>query len=308
MNFFCLVTVFILEPLVGRNVKQRGQYATNSYFNFLIAKIGPFEVDRNVSKLILVCILPALLAWAIFSILSLIHPLLALVFNITILLSLISFKPCIDILKVIEKCMREGHLEQARELALELYDSQDTDLKKEDIVSLAICGGLLKLFHCTFGIVFWFIVLPGPSGAVAYFILYQYLAKFSKKRETLKKRESKSYTDLIVDIVEWLPARLFASSIAIVGNFDDAITCWRNQMNAEKYNSKASFVIAAFGAMSVRSQFPAHNQDKAESISEIGIGSNISPENLLDLVRLVSRTIFIWVGFLGLLLVLALLS
>ena len=77
-----------------------------------------------------------------------------------------------------------------------------------------------------FAVLFWFVVLPGPSGA----ILYR-LAAYLQRRWS-GRGEFGSFAAHALTILEWPTARLTAASFAVVGDFEDTIYCWRTQAAA----------------------------------------------------------------------------
>ncbi|MGE5524641.1 MAG: cobalamin biosynthesis protein, partial [Rhodospirillaceae bacterium] len=95
--------------------------------------------------------------------------------------------------------------------------------------------------------------------------------------------------------LDWLPARLTAASFAIVGNFEDAVYCWRTQ--ARSWAAKAQDVILASGggALGVRLGDALHQYDGLELRAELGIGDDADADYMQSAVGLIWRALVLWV-------------
>jgi adenosylcobinamide-phosphate synthase len=119
-------------------------------------------------------------------------------------------------------------------------------------------------------------------------------------------------------LVDWLPARITALGFAVVGSFEEAIDCWRN--DAERFPNENDGVIlaATSGALNVRlgggvlrSEAvldPLQRAQAGESI--IGAlpidtgstpGREPEPYHLRSVVGLVWRSVVMWLVLLALL-------
>jgi adenosylcobinamide-phosphate synthase len=127
-------------------------------------------------------------------------------------------------------------------------------------------------------------------------------------------------------LVDWLPARFTAMGFAVVGNFEDAIDCWRNyaQQLPTLDNPNDGVILAATsGAMHVRlggellkpaaqaeavnSSFGGHDSSdlgNATATPEATIttpGRESEPAHLRSVVGLVWRYVVLWMLLLALL-------
>ena len=79
-----------------------------------------------------------------------------------------------------------------------------------------------------FGVFFWFVVLPGPTGAVLY-RLAEHVAR-AWNRPPAPPTPPDRFGEFAAQAfawIDWAPARLTALGFAIVGDFEGAIYCWR---------------------------------------------------------------------------------
>jgi adenosylcobinamide-phosphate synthase len=127
-------------------------------------------------------------------------------------------------------------------------------------------------------------------------------------------------------LVDWLPARFTAMGFAVVGNFEDAIDCWRNyaQQLPTLDNSNDGVILAATsGAMHVRLGGellkPAAQAEAANSSFNVSFdgqnsrqtsepeatistpGREAEPAHLRSVVGLVWRYVVLWMLLLALL-------
>jgi adenosylcobinamide-phosphate synthase len=127
-------------------------------------------------------------------------------------------------------------------------------------------------------------------------------------------------------LVDWLPARFTAMGFAVVGNFEDAIDCWRNyasQLPTLDNSNDGVILAATSGAMHVRlggellkpaaqaeaanSSFNTtfdgqNNGNSAEPEATISTpGREAEPAHLRSVVGLVWRYVVLWMLLLALL-------
>ena len=135
-----------------------------------------------------------------------------------------------------------------------------------------------------FGVIFWFVVL-GPLGAWVFRLtdLYRRRAAFEEQRYG----PSLPWINGVHGVLNFVPARLAAVGYALGGSFDDAVDCWREYEPDpnEPIHSGNDRVIACVGcgAMGQAGEVP---EDPAQAAR--------------GAMRLVNRTLFIWMTVLAL--------
>src|SRR5438874_5121725 len=97
-----------------------------------------------------------------------IHPLLGLVWNAAILYLLMGFRRFSHAVSVIIEALKENDIATARRALSGWRGGWVGELGSNDIARLSIEQGLTDAYRQVFAVLFWFIVLPGPAGAVLY--------------------------------------------------------------------------------------------------------------------------------------------
>ncbi len=130
----------------------------------------------------------------------------------------------------------DGDQDKASEIARDLVI--DNPSGSEQDIALAITDGILRqACYRIFGVLFWFMVL-GPLGALLYRLsrdLYTGAAADMEPDE-----EFLNSVRRLLEILNWLPARITAASYALAGNFQDAIMGWRGNDRLENEEEAAS--------------------------------------------------------------------
>jgi adenosylcobinamide-phosphate synthase len=115
---------------------------------------------------------------------------------------------------------------------------------------------LLAAHRHVFGVFFWFVLLAsfglGPAGAVLYRMAgyaNRYWAFKSRTIEVPSNAQLMSLSQRLLGLLDHVPARMTAFGFAVVGNFEESITCWRRDARLWKYANEGIILAAAAGAM-----------------------------------------------------------
>ncbi len=176
------------------------------------------------------------------------------------------------------------------------------DLDAAEIVRQSIEFGLLLAHRHVFGVLVWFVLLPGPVGPVVY-RLADYLARRWNRPPAgaLSPDRFGSFARSVFAWIDWLPARITALGFAIVGDFEGAIFCWRqvarvpSAAGAPGPDSRTLILGAASGAIGTRIMSAA---ETARHLDEAGQDSaglvEPDPRTLRSVVGLVWRALALW--------------
>jgi adenosylcobinamide-phosphate synthase len=104
--------------------------------------------------------------------------------------------------------------------------------------------------------------------------------------------------------LDWLPARMTAATFAIVGDFEDAVYCWRTQ--ASQWGDAASGILLASGAgaLGIRLGLPLPDSGELGGIEarpELGLGDDADVDHLQSAIGLVWRALVLCLLLLALL-------
>ncbi len=296
MTLISVIFVLLLEqwkPLSDRRVLT-GPLAR--YARFLQAQFNAGEAQHGVIAWIF-GVLPAVaLVWGAYLLLTAIHPVLGLALNVIVLYGTMGFRQGSHYFSAIHKWIKEGELERAREVLARWRGRAAASLSRENIIRLTIEQALAGSHRYVFGVIFWFVVLPGPTGA----ILYRFAAYFHARWGGVEEQEFGRFGWCAREafaLIDWVPVRLTAIAFAIVGNFEDAIYCWRTQ--ASRWPDRLLGVVLASGAgaMGVRLGNPLPAEDATvNDRPELGTGDDPDSPALDTTVGLLWRALVLWLA------------
>lgn len=247
----------------------------------------------------------AVVAWWL---LDTLHPVAGWAFNVVVLYLLMGFRRFSHAVSAIVAAFKDGDLAAARR-ALGAWRGGMTDtMSSTDVSRLAIERGLADAYRQVFAVIFWFVVLPGPAGAVLYRAAARLAGEWVGPRtgedSTPIAREREAFgrpARWLLAVLDWLPARLTALSFAVVGDFEDAVACWRTQAAGwpveEGADASGTVLAAGAGALGVVLGGPIGVPGE-EPIwrPEIGTGEAPEPEFLPSAVGLVWRALVLWLA------------
>src|SRR5574337_1667130 len=202
-----------------------------------------------------------------------VHPLLGGAFNVLVLYLTMGFRWESHYFGDIQLALRMGELDRARSLLGEWRGRSHERASSEEVARLAIEQALLAAHRNVFGVVFWFLLLPGPSGAIPYCLARFFAEDWGLRSEPVFVAFGR-FARSAFEVIDWLPVRLTAASFSVVGNFEDAVFCWRSQ--AMQWADKASGILIASGggALGVRLGMPIQETGEIVERPEMGAGSD----------------------------------
>jgi adenosylcobinamide-phosphate synthase len=231
----------------------------------------------------------------------------ALGVDVVVLFFTLGFRQFSHPISAIQAALARADTDTARRLFADWRRSTDpqfdpTELNEGEIARQSIEFGCLASHRHVFGVLFWFLILPGPSGAVLY-RLSEYLSRrwnpavapsdgaLPPDRFGLFARQAYAWID-------WLPARMTALGFAIVGDFEGALYCWRHLTIEPRPNVVSGRVLilaAAGGAMGVRILSAADSARYLDAAAQEGAAlDEPGPEALRSAVGLAWRALILW--------------
>ena len=238
----------------------------------------------------LVVVLPAVAAAILLhALLYAASPLLALAFNVAVLYLTLGFRQFSGHFTQIQLAVKAGDIDRAR-AELEAWRGPSGVVRsREEVIRLAIEQALLASHRHVFGVLLWFVILPGPSGAV----LYRLAAYFANRWKGLGPFGE--FAQRAFHLLEWPAVRLTAASFAVVGDFEDAVYCWRTQARSWPDPDAGVVLAAGAGAMGVRLGMPVQEADGVRPRPELGLSDGADGPFLDSTVGLVWRALVVWV-------------
>jgi adenosylcobinamide-phosphate synthase len=128
--------------------------------------------------------------------------------------------------------LRSGEIGQARQLLYQWRGIDAGRLSSGEVARLAIEEALVASHRHVFAPLILFALL-GPAGAVFY-RLARHFAQVWQDRTGSADDPFGEFSRRAFAVIDWLPVRMTAASFAIVGNFEDAVFCWRTQATRQR--------------------------------------------------------------------------
>lgn len=328
MALISLILALVLEqwrPLVER----RRVYAPlNRYAAWLEGRLDAGERHHGILAWALAVVPLVLLVWFVYGLLYDLHPLLALAFNVAVLYVTMGFRQESHYFSDIQEALREGRLEDARRVLHRWRGHDCAGLTTNEIVRLSIESALATAHRHVFGVIFWFIIFPGPIGAVLYRVALQLYHRWGRRLPTgsaagvyeaeqsfemasqrddvtedevdhsVRRARFGQFSRTAFGLLDAVPARLTAVSFAIVGDFEDAVYCWRTQ--AARWADRLSGIVIAAGggAMGVKLGAPVSSAGLIEDRPEMGLGETADVAALDSTIGLIWRALVLWLAVL----------
>jgi len=156
------------------------------------------------------------------------------------------------------------------------------------VARAAIEQGLLSAHRQVFGTMAWFVAF-GPAGAVVYH-LAALLDEIWGRRADAGADAFGRFAARAFYWIDWVPARLTAAGLAVVGNFEDAVYCWRMQASAWTPQGDGIILASGAGALGVRLGGP----DGSGSRPELGSGEEAALDRMPDAAGLIWKALVLW--------------
>lgn len=192
--------------------------------------------------------------------------------------------------------LRDFNIDQARQLLSAWDGSASNNYTLNQIAVVSIETIFRRAHHGLFAPIFWFALL-GPAGA----LLYR-LSHLLKSQWTVADGSPfYQFSHRMFNYMEWLPARVTGAAFAVVGDFEDAVYCWRTQ--AALWPDKCLGIILASGAgaLGVKLGESLPYRGIIDFRPELGLGDEADADYLQSAIGLVWRVLILMLGLLGLL-------
>ncbi len=294
MTLFSLVFALLLEQFRPLNAAKVLTPPLEALGDFFETRFNDGQAQHGTLAWCLM-VLPPVLPVAIiyFALYHAVHPLAAFVFNIAVLYYTMGFRHFSHFFTRIHAALRAQDLPTARSLIGEwrghLHDQSSTP----EITRMTIERGIIGAHRQVFAIVILFVPLVGPCGAVLY-RMSEFYARYWGQSKEIGMNEFGSFARKAFFYIDWLPSRITAISFAIVGDFEDAIYCWRMQSGKWPEVTESVLLASGAGALGVRLGQPIHQTSEIIERPELGTGDEAEVEYLQSFVGLVRRTLVLY--------------
>jgi adenosylcobinamide-phosphate synthase len=326
MSFFAILCALLIEqvrPLAYHNPVYGGVLAWTRWTsrNFDAGKPHHGWVAWSLAVGV-----PTLLAlavhWAL--ILTLGLP-FAVLWSIALLYVTLGFRQFSHHFTGIRDALDEGDEPLARSLLAHWQQVDAANLPRSEIVRHVIEYSVIAAHRHVFGVLAWFSILAafglGPAGAVFY-RMSEFVSRYWAHKNGASMQPSSLWVQQAAarawGAIDWLPARITALGFAVVGSFEEAIDCWRNDARRFPNGNDGVILAATSGAVNVSlgggtlSTVPVNDPlsraQAGESFAGGGLpdggstpGREPEPGHLRSVVGLVWRSVVMWMVLLALL-------
>ena len=292
MSLVSLIIALLLEQ--WRPLAERRELVSRAerFADFLQQHFNAGERAQGAIAWLLGVVPAMALALVVYYLLFNLSPLLALAFNVLILYVTMGFRHVGHYFTDIHWALKNGDLDEARAILGQWRGTSCERLNAEEVARLTIEEALVASYQHVFAVVFWFVLLPGPIGAILYRMSSFLHYRWAERGDT----ELAAFGDFagqVFRLLEWVPARLTGIAFAVVGDFEDAAFCWRSQA-AKWFDPSLGVVLASgAGAMGVRLGMPYLSESGSVDRPELGLGDDADIGFLDSTIGLVWRALVV---------------
>ncbi|QJR14523.1 regulatory signaling modulator protein AmpE [Usitatibacter palustris] len=222
-----------------------------------------------------------------------IHPVVLWIFNVVVLYASLRFLATVRHVAAIEAALRDGQPVAAAN-ALALWQGEPVEIDEaSSIARLAGEHALREAHHGAFAMLFWFLLLPGPIGLVVH-PLARRAARTWEQSVDPSERDFGWFATRAFFVIDWIPQRVSAFVFAIVGDFEDALFCWRSQAALWLRPDEGIVLASGAGALGVRLGDPIALGGALIDRPALGTGEPAREDALASLQGLLWRSLIVW--------------
>jgi adenosylcobinamide-phosphate synthase len=322
MSFLAVLLALLLEqvkPLPRRNVIH------DALTSWIAGVTRNFDAGREHHAWIvwsITVLVPTVGCIAIYLALAQFRLGLSFAFDVAVLYLTLGFRQFSHYFTDIRAALERGDEIEARRLLAEWRHLDASELPAAEFLRHLIEHSLLAAHRHVFGVFFWFVLLStlglGPAGAVLYRLaefVSRYWAYRSGSTGVPANERLGALALRIFRMLDHVPARLTASGFAVVGNFEEAVNCWRRDAGLWRHDNEGVILAAAAGAVGVRlggGSAPGVTPDRSKTFDAGALPGSAAAEgstpgevpqlgHLRSVVALVWRSVVLWMLLLALL-------
>jgi cobalamin biosynthesis protein CobD/CbiB len=293
MSVLAIIAALVIEQWRPLGERQGVQAALAAWALWLERSFNGAERRHGVTAWLVGILPPVAVALVLHLVLSAAGWLLALILDIAVLYLTLGFRQFSHYFTDIQVAIKAGDVDRARALLEEWRGASGVVRTREEVVRLSIEEALVAAHRHVFGVLLWYLILPGPSGAILY-RLAAYLAARWRHMGAFGDFAGRAF-----HLLEWPAVRLTAAAFALVGDFENTIYCWRTQARTWPDPDAGVLLAAGAGAMGVRLGMPVQEVDGVQPRPELGVGEEADGPFLDTTVGMLWRALVLWVAVLA---------
>jgi adenosylcobinamide-phosphate synthase len=300
MSLFSLIAVFLLEQFKPLDYRRIVAEPLGAWAAFVEARFNAGARHHGVAAWCVAVALPVVLLGLVYLVLNSLNPLLGWALNVGVLYLTMGFRQFSHHYTEIQLALRLGDLDRARLLLAEWQGRATHDMSAQQIARLSIEGALGASHRHVFAVLLWFVLLPGPCGALLYRLALIVRDQWTSD-STTEHNEFSLFARRVFGIIDWLPLRTTAGAFAVVGDFEDAVHCWRTQPAMWPDRDLGIVLASGAGALGVQLGGSVVDEVEVSDRAELGLGDPADVDFMQSAVGLVWRATVLWMLLLFLL-------
>ncbi|MFP6559900.1 adenosylcobinamide-phosphate synthase CbiB [Paraburkholderia sp. B3] len=220
---------------------------------------------------------------------------LAAALHVALLWFALGARSLADHIAPIGAALAQRDLARARELTSRIVSRDTAQADATALSRAAVESALENGNDAIFGALFWFAVAGGP-GALAFRLANTLDAMWGYR--TPRYLRFGWAAARIDDVLNWIPARLTATSYALLGDTRVALRCWREQARRWDSPNAGPVMAAGAGALNVLLGGAAVYHGAIEQRPTLGAGTPPRAQDVDAALRLVERATILWLAVL----------
>lgn len=290
MTLLSLLAAILLEQFRPLPLRRLVSEPLAAYARFVEDRLNDGQARHGTIAWCLAVLLPCGLVLLVYSLLFWLQPLAALLFNALVLYLCMGYRHHSHSFSRIHAALRANEVDQARLLLAQWRGGSYDRTPAREIACLAIEQAMVSGHRQLFALFPLFVLFPGPSGVLLYRLSERFAAMWAEGREP-GFTEFGRFARHAFAIIDWLPARITAVAFSIVGDFEDAIYCWRTQSGLWHDANEGVLIASGAGALGVRLGNPVQQSGEVLDRPAMGTGDEADIDFLYSAVGLARRTL-----------------
>ncbi len=305
MNFVAVIAALAFEQLRGARWRAALVHGFRRYARALERRLNAGTTQQGAIAGALALAPPVLVAGGIYLLLIQLSALVGMLWSALVLVVVMGFRSFSHAFTAIGDALKAGDVVAARRRLIAWRGSDAGGALAGEIPKLAIEQGVLDAYRHIFGTLFWFLLAPGPAGAVLYRLTSLLAEQWHGEATTPMGAQLARFGHPVARMLywlDWIPVRLTAMTFAVVGDFEDAVYCWRTQ--ARTWPSHEEGILLASGAGALGCALGGtltSATDEPEFRPELGMGDPTDADTMPSATGLVWRALLVWLVLLLLL-------
>ena len=301
MAFFALVAALLTEQLRPLRATNPLSRSLRRYMRSLERALDAGRYEQGAIAWFAAFAPPVLIVAGVTAYLTHVAAPIALIWNVAVLYLTMGMRKFSHEFTAILESLRAGDLTAARTSLERWRGTAGGELSAAEIARLAIERALIDAHRHVFGVIACFAIF-GAAGAIGYRIAAMLNEVWGARSP--QHGEFGNFSRSAFEWIDWIPVRLSAISFAVVGDFEDALYCWRTQAHAWHDVNQGIVLASGAGALGVRLGSVVSAAGLAEFRPDLGTGDEADAELMTSTIGLIWRALVLWL-FLILLLTIA---